>query len=38
MYFLGGIQLLFLGVIGGYISKTYAETKQRPRFIIEQTL
>jgi glycosyltransferase involved in cell wall biosynthesis len=38
MYFLGGLQLLFLGVIGGYISKTYAETKQRPRFIIEQTL
>jgi glycosyltransferase involved in cell wall biosynthesis len=38
MYFLGGVQLLFLGVIGGYISKTYAETKQRPRFIIEQTL
>ena len=38
MYFLGGIQLLFLGVIGGYISKTYAETKQRPRFIIERTL
>jgi uncharacterized membrane protein YgdD (TMEM256/DUF423 family) len=38
MYFLGGIQLLFLGVIGGYISKTYAETKRRPRFIIERTL
>ncbi|MDR5780959.1 glycosyltransferase family 2 protein [Caballeronia sp. LZ065] len=38
MYFLGGIQLLFLGVIGGYISKTYAETKHRPRFIIERTL
>ncbi|MDR5758778.1 glycosyltransferase family 2 protein [Caballeronia sp. LZ035] len=38
MYFLGGIQLLFLGVIGGYISKTYAETKHRPRFIIERTI
>ncbi|VXA95852.1 Uncharacterized glycosyltransferase YkoT [Burkholderia sp. 8Y] len=38
MYFLGGIQLLFLGVIGGYIAKTYAETKRRPRFIIERTL
>ncbi|SAK89900.1 glycosyl transferase [Caballeronia hypogeia] len=38
MYFLGGIQLLFLGVIGGYISKTYAETKHRPRFIVERTL
>jgi polyisoprenyl-phosphate glycosyltransferase len=38
MYFLGGIQLLFLGIIGGYISKIYAETKRRPRFIIDQTL
>lgn len=38
MYFLGGVQLLFLGVIGGYVSKIYSETKQRPRFIIERTL
>ena len=38
IYFLGGIQLLFLGVIGGYMSKIYAETKQRPRFIIETSL
>ncbi|MGV2290664.1 glycosyltransferase family 2 protein [Trinickia sp. YCB016] len=38
MYFLGGLQLLFLGVIGGYIAKIYAETKQRPRFIVEKTL
>lgn len=38
MYFLGGIQLLFLGIIGGYISKIYAETKKRPRFIIETML
>nr|WP_260432544.1 glycosyltransferase family 2 protein [Burkholderia sp. Bp9140] len=38
MYFLGGLQLLFLGVIGGYVAKIYAETKQRPRFIVEKTL
>ncbi len=38
MYFLGGLQMLFLGVIGGYVSKIYSETKQRPRFIIEKTL
>lgn len=38
MYFLGGVQLLFLGVIGGYVAKIYAETKRRPRFIIEQKI
>ena len=38
MYFLGGVQLLALGVIGAYLSRVYAETKQRPRFIIETTL
>ena len=35
LYFLGGIQLLSLGVIGEYIGKIYQETKKRPRFIIE---
>lgn len=35
IYFLGGIQLLSIGVIGEYIGKIYKETKQRPKFIIE---
>lgn len=34
--FLGGIQLISLGVIGEYIGKIYLETKARPRFIIGQ--
>lgn len=32
--FMGGIQLLSLGVIGEYIGKIYLETKHRPRYII----
>lgn len=38
LYFLGGIQLLCMGVIGQYLAKVYSETKCRPRFIVEKTL
>jgi len=34
--FMGGIQTLFLGVIGEYIGKIYLETKARPRYIIAE--
>ena len=37
IYFIGGIQLLSIGIIGEYIGKIYTETKQRPRYIIEKS-
>ena len=37
MYFLGGIQLLSIGIIGEYLGKNYLESKHRPRFIIEKS-
>ena len=35
--FLGGIQLIGIGVLGMYLSKTYLETKRRPIYIIKET-
>ena len=34
--FLGGIQLLALGVIGEYLGRNYAESKRRPLYFIEE--
>lgn len=36
--FLGGIQLLSIGIIGEYVGKTYLESKHRPRYIISERL
>lgn len=33
---IGGIQILCIGIVGEYIGKIYLETKQRPKFIIDQ--
>jgi glycosyltransferase involved in cell wall biosynthesis len=38
MYFLGGIQLLCLGVVGEYLGRIYGEVKSRPRYFIDQTI
>jgi len=38
IYFLGGIQLLSIGILGEYVAKIYMETKQRPRYFIEKTI
>lgn len=35
--FLGGVQLIGIGVVGMYLSKTYLETKNRPVYIIRET-
>ena len=37
IFFISGIQLFCLGIIGAYLSKTYLETKNRPIYIVKET-
>ena len=38
IWFIGGVQLVSLGIIGQYVGKTFIETKKRPRYYIESYL
>jgi dolichol-phosphate mannosyltransferase len=35
--FVGGINLLMLGIIGEYLGKLFIENKQRPNYLIAET-
>lgn len=38
IWFIGGLQMISIGIIGEYIGKMYYETKKRPRYIIQDNL
>jgi glycosyltransferase involved in cell wall biosynthesis len=35
LWFIGGIQMLSIGVVGEYVGRNYEETKQRPRYFLQ---
>ncbi len=37
IWFIGGVQLTSIGIIGEYVGKTYIESKHRPRYFIEDS-
>lgn len=38
IWFIGGLQMISIGIIGEYVGKIYKETKHRPKYIIETNL
>lgn len=38
MSMLGGVQLLCIGIVGQYLSKTYMEVKRRPLYLVKEEL
>ena len=38
IWFLGGLQILCIGIVGTYVGKIYSEVKQRPRYRIEEKI
>lgn len=36
LFFFGGVQLFFLGVVGAYLARVYEEVKARPRYVVQE--
>lgn len=36
--FIGGVQLISIGILGQYVARIYDEVKQRPKFVIKRTI
>jgi dolichol-phosphate mannosyltransferase len=38
VFFIGGLSMIFMGILGEYLGKIFREVKRRPKYIVREAL